>query len=54
VSDLRKERDYEDGRIPAWARDWMEAHPGDAREAHAIFDPEPRPAHRVPKGKEKE
>lgn len=53
ISDLRKERDYEDGRIPDWAQAWMAKHPEDAREAHAVFDREPRPAHKIPKGQEK-
>jgi hypothetical protein len=53
VSDLRKERDYEDGALPAWARAWMEAHPQDAREARAIIALEPKPARKIPKGSEK-
>ena len=54
VSDLRKERDYEDGALPAWARAWLAAHPGDAREARAIIALEPAPKHKIPKGRERE
>ena len=54
VSDLRKERDFEDGALPAWARAWMAAHPGDAREAADIIALEPRPRRKIPKGHETE
>ncbi len=53
ASDLRKERDYEDGALPAWARAWMEAHPDDAREARAAIAGEPVPAKKIPKGRER-
>jgi hypothetical protein len=52
VSDLRKERDYEDGALPPWAKDWMAAHPGDASEARAIIALEPLPKRKIPKGRE--
>jgi hypothetical protein len=54
VSDLRKERDYEDGAMPPWATAWMKGHPEDAREAQAILAKEPRPARKIPKGEEGE
>lgn len=54
VSDLRKERDYEDGAVPAWAAAWMASHPADAAEARAIIAGEPRPRHKIPKGRESE
>jgi len=53
LSDLRKERDYEDGALPAWARDWMASHPGDAREARALLAREPVPLKKIPKGRER-
>ena len=52
VSILRKVRDYEDAVIPDWAGAWMADHPGDRAEAERIIAPEPRPAHKVPKGRE--
>jgi len=52
VSILRKVRDYEDAVIPDWAGAWMAAHPGDRAEAERIIALEPRPAHKVPKGRE--
>jgi len=54
VSDLRKARDYEDGALPPWAEAWMAGHPADAAAAHAIFDLEPKPLHKIPKGQEHE
>jgi len=54
VSDLRKERDYEDGAMPAWARAWMDTHRADAQEARAIMALEPLPSHKIPKGHETE
>lgn len=52
ASNLRKERDYEDGALPDWARAWMAAHPADAAEARAVVAKEPRPARKIPKGRE--
>jgi len=54
VSNLRKERDFEDGAMPPWARTWMASHPQDAREAQAIIGQEPLPFHKIPKGHETE
>jgi len=52
VSALRKARDYEDGALSPWVRDWLASHPGDAAEAERLIALEPRPAHRIPKGRE--
>jgi hypothetical protein len=52
VSNLRKVRDYDDATMPAWAEAWMAAHPADRDEAVRLIGLEPKPAHKVPKGKE--
>jgi hypothetical protein len=54
VSNLRKERDYEDGTMPDWVRTWLATHPQDALDALAILKTEPRPRHKIPKGHENE
>ena len=54
VSNLRKERDYEDGAMPDWVHAWMIAHPDDAGEARAILAQESRPHRKIPKGHENE
>ena len=53
VSNLRKNRDYEDGALVPWVRDWLASHPEDALEAQQLIDLEPRPLHRIPKGRER-
>ncbi len=53
ASCLRKERDYEDGALPAWAVAWMAAHPGDEREARAFLKKDIPPKHKIPKGQER-
>jgi hypothetical protein len=52
VSGLRKVRDYEDGALAPWVKDWMASHPQDAAEAEEFIAKEPKPAHKIPKGKE--
>jgi hypothetical protein len=52
LSNLRKVRDYDDAAMPAWAEAWMAAHPADRDEAVRLIGLEPKPAHKVPKGKE--
>jgi hypothetical protein len=52
VSCLRKVRDYEDAVMPPWAEAWMAAHPEDRTEAERLIALEPRPKHKVPKGRE--
>jgi len=49
----RKERDYEDALRPAWVEAWRISHPEDWKAAKAIVDEEPRPARKIPKGKER-
>jgi hypothetical protein len=53
VSSLRKVRDYEDAVLPPWVVTWMAAHPGDAAEARALVALEPKPLHKIPKGRER-
>ena len=53
LSGLRKNRDYEDGALAPWVRDWLEAHPGDAAEAQGLLALEPRPQRKIPKGRER-
>ena len=52
VSNLRKVRDYEDAELPPWVVTWMEKRPEDAREARRIMALEPKPARKIPKGRE--
>jgi hypothetical protein len=52
VSHMRKLRDYEDAHLPPWVQAWFRDHPGDREAAQAILDKEPRPAHKIPKGRE--
>jgi len=52
VSCLRKVRDYEDAVMPPWAETWMAAHPADGAEAARLIALEPRPPHKIPKGRE--
>jgi len=53
VSSLRKIRDYEDAVLPPWVVTWMAAHPGDEAEAQAFLALEPKPKHKIPKGRER-
>jgi len=50
---LRKERDYEDAVRPAWVGKWLSEHPEDVRKVNAILSLEPRPAKKIPKGRER-
>jgi hypothetical protein len=52
VSCLRKVRDYEDAVLPPWAETWMAAHPADRAEAARLIELEPKPPHKIPKGRE--
>ena len=52
VSALRKSRDYEDGALAPWVKTWLAGHPADAAEARRLIDLEPRPARKIPKGRE--
>jgi hypothetical protein len=52
VSCLRKMRDYEDAVMPPWAEAWMTAHPADRDEAARLIALEPKPPHKIPKGRE--
>jgi hypothetical protein len=53
ASHLRKVRDYEDAVLPPWVLDWRSRHPQDFAEAEQIVSREPRPQHKVPKGRER-
>jgi hypothetical protein len=53
VSSLRKVRDYEDATLPPWVEAWMAAHPDDRAEAGRLIALEPKPAHKIPKGRER-
>ena len=52
VSALRKARDYEDGALAPWVQAWLASHPEDAAEARRLIALEPRPARKIPKGRE--
>ncbi len=52
LASLRKARDYEDAGIPPWVEAWMRDHPEDGAEAERALAQEPRPAHKVPRGRE--
>ena len=52
VSALRKQRDYEDGALVPWVRDWMAVHPEDRAEAERLIALEPKPLAKIPKGRE--
>jgi hypothetical protein len=52
LSHMRKVRDYEDAPLPPWVERWCAEHPADRAEAQAFLDREPRPARKIPKGRE--
>ena len=52
VSNLRKVRDYDDAVLVPWVVAWMAAHPADAAEAARLIALEPKPLHKIPKGRE--
>ena len=53
AAQLRKERDYEDGKRAPWAVQWMKDHPEDEILAWGILDQKPRTGKKIPKGHEK-
>ncbi len=53
VAQKRKEMRYVDGQVAPWAEQWMTEHPEDRRAAEAVLAREPKPARKIPKGKEK-
>ena len=48
----RKNRRYEDGALPPWVVDWKQAHPDQWAKVEEKLSTEPRPAKKIPKGRE--
>jgi hypothetical protein len=48
----RKNRHYEDGKLPGWVEDWKRLHPEDWLKVEAVLAREPRPGRKIPKGED--
>jgi hypothetical protein len=52
VAAERKNRRYEDGRLPQWVEAWKATHPGEWTKVETLLAREPSPVQKIPKGQD--